>query len=420
MLLLLVSAYSYSTLVEAADNTVPKITVNQNQNSIDLSWDMVGDLFNITDNEGNIIYSGTENNYSIGNLEEDSVVSYNLISYQGDEVLDSVQIITTTKGNDNQVMSLSRAEVSPELDTSINSFSSGKFVNLEWNDTPGVNEYRVYRDQELIATTNESAYTDTTVSGNSKYTYEIEFSVPLTEAEKEEVRQFYADQDQELTETEIENISNSRPVSIIRVVNTSSAQISALAAVNASFSWSYKTFIPMKYADSPVPIGKIVHFGGDDRSFSFDSEKYRTKMWAKTVFESFNSTHSFSKNIGITTAYDENYKLLDSKYASDEFMYGTKNSHSYTKADYTYYHKSGNPFIPVIGQEIDYQMRVITNSNGTYSFEGLHDRAPSHELYLSLNNGVSNRMIFAHPHEGFEYLGAPSPLARYFSISGSI
>lgn len=419
MFLLLISAYSYPTLAEEADNTVPRITVNQNQNSIDLSWDIVGDLFNITDTEGNIIYSGTEKKYSIDNLEEDSVVSYNLISFQGDEALNSVQIITTTKSNDNQVMSLSRTETSSELDTTINSFSSGDFVNLEWNDIQGVNEYRVYRNQELIATTNESAYTDTTVSGNSKYTYEIEFFLPLTEAEKEEVRAFYANQDKELTETEIENISTSRPVSIIRVVNTSS-QISALAAINASYSWSYKTFIPMKYAESPVPIGKMVYFGGDNRSFSFDSEKYRTKMWAKTVFESFNSTHSFSKNVGITTAYDKNYKLLDSKYASDELMYGTKNSHTYTKADYTYYHKSGNPFIPVSGQEIDYQMRVITNSNGTYSFEGLHDRAPSHELYLSLNNGVSNRMIFAHPHEGFEYLGAPSPLARYFSISGSI
>lgn len=190
MFLLLISAYSYPTLAEEADNTVPRITVNQNQNSIDLSWDIVGDLFNITDTEGNIIYSGTEKKYSIDNLEEDSVVSYNLISFQGDEALNSVQIITTTKSNDNQVMSLSRTETSSELDTTINSFSSGDFVNLEWNDIQGVNEYRVYRNQELIATTNESAYTDTTVSGNSKYTYEIEFFLPLTEAEKEEVRAF--------------------------------------------------------------------------------------------------------------------------------------------------------------------------------------------------------------------------------------
>lgn len=44
------------------------------------------------------------------------------------------------------------------------------------------------------------------------------------------------------------------------------------------------------------------------------------------------------------------------------------------------------------------------------------DRAPAHELYVRLSNGTT-LTIFNHPHEGFEYLGAPSTLATSFNVS---
>jgi hypothetical protein len=310
-----------------------------------------------------------------------------------------------------------------DVDTSINSIASSEGVNLDWNDIPGVEEYHVYRNQELIATVNESSYIDINVANDSLYTYEIEFSIPLTDSEKAEVKQFLSTNElNELSEEEIEGMIQSRPVSIIRIVDTTTElpMIRALATTTTSFSWNYKTFLPMDYIDDPIPANGIAYFGGDDRGFSYESQKYRTKMWGKTVFETYNSTHAFDKGVGATTAYDSNYRLLSTKTASDSLMYGVKNTHTYTRADYTYYHKVGNPYIPISGQEIDILMQVITTSSGTYRFEGIHDRAPAHELYLTLNNGASNRMLFAHPNEGLSYLGGPSSLGRTFSVTGSL
>ncbi|MEC0207068.1 hypothetical protein P4H39_31130 [Paenibacillus lautus] len=417
---LLLGFANYSEVSAAAESASP-ITIKKNLNSLDLNWNLEGDSFEIIDSEGNILYSGHQKSYTINNLEPNSIVSFDIVAYDGENIVSSQQIITSTLKNN---ISLRSLDYTTDIDTSITSVASNENVILSWNDIPGVEEYRVYKNQELLVTTNENSYTDVNVSSNSLYTYEIEFSVPLSESEKQEAKEFFSgNEDLNLSDTEIERMSSSRPVSIIRVVETTtspSASIQATAASTSSFSWTYKTFLPMDYIEDPIPGNGIAFFGGDNRSFSFDSEKYRTKMWGKTVFEPYSSDHFFSKNVGTTTAYDENRNFISSKTASDELMYGVKNTHTYTKADYTYYHKVGNPYVPVSGQEIDIQMRVITNSNGTYSFEGLHDRAPSHELYLSLNNGASNRMIFAHPNEGLSYLGAPSTLARSFSITGSL
>ncbi|SFS42291.1 hypothetical protein [Paenibacillus sp. 453mf] len=414
----LLSCTNYSE-VKAAEETVSPIIVKRNLTSLELNWNVDGDIFEIIDSEGNTLYHGDQKNYTINNLEPNSIISFDLVVYDEGNIVSSQQIITSTLENSVNLRSM---QSSTDIDTSLTSISSNSGVNLTWNEIPGVEEYRVYRDQKLLATTNENFYTDETISSNSLYTYEIEFSAPLSEIEKQEVEKFFSEnEDLNLSEAEIDQMSSSRPVSIIRVVDTTTSNpIQSRAASTTSFSWIYKTFLPMDYIEDPIPGNGIAFFGGDNRTFSFDSEKYRTKMWGKTIFEPYNSEHNFSKNVHATTAYDDNKNYISSKTASDELMYGVKNTHTYTKADYTYYHKVGNPYIPVSGQEIDIQMRVITNSNGTYSFEGVHDRAPSHELYLTLNNGASNRMIFAHPNEGLSYLGAPSTLARWFTITGSL
>lgn len=401
-----------------------KVKVKQNLNSTELLWDLDADLFVISDNEDKVIYKGNKKEFTVNNLSEDSVQSYDLKSFKNGVVIDNYQIITSTnKGASTDKLVPNRINTPKDLDASLTSIVSEENIVLDWNDIPDVEEYKIYKNQTHIATVKDSSYTDTNITENDIYTYEIQFIKPLSENERKDIDNFYKGLKTEVDKTKFEN----QPISIIRIVETQDAKpesneqstVSIAATSTSSFSWYYKTFIPMKYADDPIPGNGIAYFGGDNRTFSFESEKFRTKMWGKTTFSDYDSTHQFSKDIGLTTAYDSNYQLVDSAYASDEYIYGNKNTHTYSKADYMYYHKSGNPFVPVSGQEIDIQMRVITNSNGTYSFEGLHDRAPSHELYLSLNNGVSNRMIFAHPHEGFEYLGAPSTLARYFYISGA-
>ncbi|MEK8200156.1 hypothetical protein [Lysinibacillus sp. FSL M8-0134] len=423
LLLTFVMFFSFSDIMEASasDKTIPSVSVTPDFNSIDVQWNFKGDLFKIIDNKGDIIYNGDQNSYKLVDLESNSLVSFYIVAYNDGNITNSQHIITTTLKNTNKLNMRTLAS-STEIDTSITSIASSEGVNLDWNDIPGVEEYRVFRNQELIATISDSNYTDVSIVKNSTYTYEIEFSIPLSDSEKVETKNFLSDNELlDLSDKEIEQMSQSRPVSIIRIVDTTppSLPIQPLATPTTSFSWVYKTFLPMDYIEDPIPLNGIAFFGGDNRTFSFDSEKYRTKMWGKTVF-SYDSTHDFSKNVGKTTAYDDNKKLISSKTASDELMYGVKNTHTYTKADYTYYHKVGNPYIPISGHEIDILMRVVTNSNGTYSFEGKHDRAPSHELYLTLNNGVSNRQIFAHPNEGLGYLGGPSTLARSFSITGSL
>ncbi|MCM3762683.1 hypothetical protein M3212_18205 [Alkalihalobacillus oceani] len=378
--------------------------------------------YTIFDSSGEILYKGKGTDVLIHN-EEGSDLNFYSVLQTDKEFNQKYYSILQSVDNKESVSLLNlrnqKNEVSLEIDTSLTSIASTDSVYLDWADFPDVSEFKVYRDQELIDTVYESEYIDFDVAAETSYTYEVQFNLPMNSSEVEEVVSFFEDNNIKYTKEDLK-----KPVSFVRLVDTPSSKgdFAPMSTVNQSFSWEYKTFIPDQYVPTPIPLGNVRYFGGDNRSFSFTSNQVRTKMWSKTTFHSNHvSQFDFDKVVGATQAYDSNYRLIGSRTASDTFVNAIRNSHGSNRADYTYYHKVGNPYIlggNASGQEIDIQMRVITNRDGTYSFEGLHDRAPSHELYLIINNGESNRMIFAHPNEGFEYLGAPSALARQFKISG--
>ncbi|MWC28797.1 DUF3238 domain-containing protein [Paenibacillus sp. MMS18-CY102] len=162
---------------------------------------------------------------------------------------------------------------------------------------------------------------------------------------------------------------------------------------------------------------KITWFKEDNRTFSLTAETYRSKAWGKALYYSDgNTTHQYAQTVSPTTAYDANYNALVTLTATDNYFNAITNALNPTNTDYTVYHKVGNPFAAA-GGEIDYEMNAKTWRNGFYAFVGQHDRAPAHELYIQIDNGASNLQLFAHPNEGFDYLGAPSTLSRSYNIS---
>lgn len=174
LLLTFVMFFSFSDIMEASasDKTIPSVSVTPDFNSIDVQWNFKGDLFKIIDNKGDIIYNGDQNSYKLVDLESNSLVSFYIVAYNDGNITNSQHIITTTLKNTNKLNMRTLAS-STEIDTSITSIASSEGVNLDWNDIPRVEEYRVFRNQELIATISDSRILHTHMKLNSQFLFPI-------------------------------------------------------------------------------------------------------------------------------------------------------------------------------------------------------------------------------------------------------
>ncbi|WP_334078140.1 DUF3238 domain-containing protein [Paenibacillus sanfengchensis] len=408
----------------AKANNEPPLKISTFSNYIELNVNNNGSKIIVSniDEENSVSYEGYDSEIILNDLIPDTLYRYKvtLLNEENSEEYFYFSTHTPVSGSSNKINSVDLSD--SNLNLSADAIVSKNQVLLSWEEVPGVQEYQIYKDSELIATVNNTQYIDNENFKNAYTTYEIQFFIPLSEEKKEELKLFYEVSNNPLSDEKLKEIAQ-KPYSIIKVVDSTIVDPDLqLAAINNSFKWTYKTFIPLQYAEDPWYNFEtwgdgIKYFKGDNRSFSSTSEAYRTKTVGDTIFytDSTTASENFFKDVSKTYAYDEDYVLVGSKQDSGAYINRIVNSTSASKVDVTVYHKSGNPYA-VKGAEIDYQMRVITQKGGAYSFQGVHDRAPSHELYVRLSNGTV-LTIFNHAHEGFEYLGAPSTLARSFSVS---
>ncbi|WP_339837292.1 DUF3238 domain-containing protein [Paenibacillus sp. FSL R7-0272] len=419
---LFIFSMSGSMMVSAESNEIklapPKIETTSN--SIIMTFNEIHGVVTVEDlDQGNeIVYQGVDKEIILNNLDPNTLYRFK-ISLDSEKEENVMYVSTETDNN-----SFKALTNSDETETKIksNAIVTQEKVLLSWDNVPGVSKYTILKNGDLLSETQKNNFVDQIDSNQVYNTYEIQFDIPLTSSEKDEIKQFYANKNMDLGNEELERLSK-KPYSIIKVIDSSILNPTlSLAAVNNSFKWTYKTFIPMDYAEDPwynaATWGKnIKFFKGDNRGFSSSAETYRTKTVGDTIFytDSTTASEAFYKDVSTTHALDKDKKLVSTKTDSGQHINRIVNSKTSSKTDVTVFHKSGNPYA-VSGNEIDYQMRVITQKGGSYSFAGTHDRAPAHELYVRLSNGTT-LTIFNHPHEGFEYLGAPSTLARNFNIS---
>lgn len=420
MSVILLFVIPFSTSAAGIDGKLEtELQVIPHSHYIELSLELDGNKVVITDiNQDNkVVYEGNEENVKLNDLEADSMYRYNVtVVDQSGINIENYYFSTKTKTNFAQ--SRDSQSSTEELNLHVDAVVSKEQVTLTWDAVPNVTKYKILKNNKLIGEVTEPIFKDMGTLTENYIPYEIQFDVPLSATGREEVREYYKNAGKTLSSEELNNISY-KPYSIVKVVEPS---LVMAAAINNSFKWTYKTFIPMNYAEDPwynaATWGKdIKYFKGDNRGFSSTAETYRTKTVGDSIFytDSTTASEAFYKDVHTTYAYDENYSLVSSKTDSGNNINRLVNSISASKVDVTVYHKSGNPYA-VSGNEIDYNLRVITQKGGSYSFEGIHDRAPSHELYLRLSNGNTVE-VYKNAHEGFEYLGAPSTLAKTFFVS---
>lgn len=395
------------------------IDVSSEPNKISLDWNDIGAKYEIIQ-DGELVWEGSESEYTAINLESEYRYNYNLVAYDNENnvVEESAIRATTTKDEvaKKALKSSRNEEPNPMSEVFVNSIILGDEVTISWEgsvpDDDGI--YEVYRDGTYIGTTNKNEYKDNNIEKNKEYNYEIIGKIKFTEEEIKSLKKAYKEKNLDFNVSE-EDLYHTNTIN--RLIKTNDFKVQPLAAVApTSYTMRYTTFIPDEYVPNPFTGGGftgLTYFGGDNRKYSVNSNKFRTRSDVKIIWNGSTPTVNLDKKVHSTFLYDYSYRPIWVGTAPDTGIKLSNVVANSTRVSYQIKHDVGIPFGDAMSPDITYSYTATVFKNSSYNVAGQHDQAPSHEMYIFIpNSDISNR-LHAFANKGFKYLWPHEPNHRF-------
>ncbi|OYD07262.1 hypothetical protein CHM34_12840 [Paludifilum halophilum] len=136
------------------------------------------------------------------------------------------------------------------------------------------------------------------------------------------------------------------------------------------------------------------------------SNKFRTRADSYVTWDwDINAPNPVVLNpqTGITIGYKDGVEVARDQAPAEEDMELQNIEYGSDWVRHTMKLASRNPLVPSPDIDAWYNAKIY-NSSYSAEFHGVHDKAPSHELYMMDYPGDFGVDIHTHEHEGFEYL----------------
>lgn len=288
------------------------------------------------------------------------------------------------------------------------SVSSTGAVELTWSEVAGAISQAVYRDGALQGHVRDETWADDTAVPGAVHEYRVEMEV---DGGSEVVRDPFTGETVVAPQRSSVTIVTAVPVpaphrasrsGLAQVELAAEATAAAQVAATSNSKFRYLTFIaPATAPGFPcVPLPTNTYFGGDNRSYSATSTKYRTRATVTMNWATRKLTQS--RGVGETINYNSNGTERSRKRASASEMVMTNTSVSSTRASFRLNHRASNPYCSS-GQAIRYDVSVSLYKSGSYIISGYRRPVPNHEAYVQSDSGAW-RTVFRLPNEGFHCL----------------
>ncbi|OXM14826.1 DUF3238 domain-containing protein [Paenibacillus herberti] len=399
---LLTSALLFSPLsnqkMDAAeiDQTLNFLPIKASTDSISLEWNKAGSFYELYKNE-NLIYKGTNNNFTDINLESNHPYQYYLRAKdnRGND-LDVAKIKSSTlKENGNG----SKRMVSEDGIAASNSFenlridtiSKNNEIKLDWTDIDGVYEYTVFKNDKQIGKTNESNWIDY-IDSSQKQVYKMIGKRKLTYDEKlKRSNQLKGTVTEDVYNSDISPITDEVIYELTKIVEPYKTELQSLkaSAVSLNYTIRYQTFIGEDYVEAPADTQNR-WLRGNNRGYDPDAN-YNTKT-NSDAFVCFckPSDVTFYKFVGATDVYTKvngELQYLTTDQASTDGITMKNLEKTSGHIAFQIYHDVGIPIKVrnISPPHINVELAADFWSDGTYKFAGWHDAAPNHEFYLREN-----------------------------------
>lgn len=404
----------------AEDKGQINVKTETSVSSVSLTWEKKGTKYKIF-RDGKLKGESVENTFVDTNVKPDELYKYLIVTYDGDNPIDTIRISTKAKSSENK-QSLKKSATqettnkeTDKLDMTIESVASSGVVTLNWPAIPDDDSiYEVYKDGSLIANVSDRYYTDKDVKPSTQYRYSVIGKKKLSDDEikkiKEEAKEKYVVSDEELRNLEhtYEAIKFVKTLDSNLQTNLQESNLKETNSIAMSstpyFSFRYATFIPDQKVSNPFPGGGGTYFLGNNRSFDVLSENSKTLQNIDVTFDQpYYSTYGHRTSVDSTTLVDGNNtpvytgtaKCSPSNGAFDLSLM-SPNSYGADLKQFGAGADCGIPYYDWLSPDITYYYDAWIERDGDWRVKGSHDQAPSHEFYIYDRSLGRYTTIFQH------------------------
>ncbi|MFD1032736.1 DUF3238 domain-containing protein [Metaplanococcus flavidus] len=388
--------------------------LEQTETTIFFIWSNTGGTYRV-ERDGKLIYNGTDNSIKDENLTPGELYIYTVERLDlEDNVIERLKLQTGTENyQDDFINRLQQITVSTII--------SESKTAIAWGSIDGILSFDIYRDGELLGTTEKNQFTDKTAEKDKAYTYWIQGKRPLEKSEetmkngKSVLATFFGMANVKSTQVKASN----EEFWIIKRVASRKALLRELPTEKARIGqpeWQlrYLTFLSEEFLPNPSPLSLNRFFKGDNRSFDPEAKEYRTRVDLNIRFQEEGASVDCSKDVGTTIAYDWRKKFRKADVASSDGIELKEVKEDNHKVAIDLKHSVSNPLVS--SPNIDYQIAANFYRVGIYDIIGIHDQAPNHEVYLKSGSDAEWGQIHEAEDKGLSWMAGPIA-CQYWRIS---
>ncbi|MEK3886626.1 hypothetical protein [Bacillus sp. FSL K6-3431] len=415
-----------------------EVNYQTTKNSIQISWKSDAAYFQLYSGK-ELIWEGEDNEYKQHELNPEKQYKYYLFALNKDkQVIDQTELRVITKKDDEKVRTSVNSKSNQKegkLDgVTIDAIISKDRVKIKWDenlpDEDGIVE--LYRDDKFIGEIASNEYEDKSIEPDKYYTYRVLSKEKRSADEIKKMINELESKGLEITNEILEEITYEQ-FDLGKIVKTFSFEemnikslvqakaYAAAAAIPQRYNFRYTTFIADAIAKVPGNPLSCPTFRGDDRSYSFDHSKYRTRTEVSVYFNGTTTASPswVTSKVGQSARYNCN-GTMDTTTQTKYTMSKTNLEATSKFASFRVVHAVGDPF-DLLGiltpPVIDYTYTANVSHAGDIQVFGDHDQAPHHEMYVYIPNSDAMAVIFRHASKGLAYLAPGTTKAKIqFSI----
>lgn len=388
--------------------------LEQTDTTIFFIWTNSGGTCRV-ERDGKLLYEGTENSFKDENLTPGELYIYTIEKMDLDNrVIDRLKFQTGTENHvDDFINRLQTITVTAVV--------SNSKIALAWGSIDGILSYDIYRNGQLLATTEKNQFTDLDAEREVAYTYWVHGKRPLEKSEesmrseKTVLAKLFGSFNFRSTPEEAAN----EEFWIIKRVASREELLAEKPAKKDQIEqpeWQlrYLTFLAEDMLPNPNPLSLDRFFKGDGRSFDPQSKHYRTRVDLNVRFREEGASVDLSKDVGTTIAYNWRKKFRKADVASSKGIELKEVKEDTHKVAISLKHSVGNPL--VASPDIDYQITANFYRVGVYDIIGIHDQAPNHEVYMKDARNADWGDVHKAEAKGLSWMAAPLA-GQYWRIS---
>lgn len=353
--------------------------------------------------DGKLLYKGDKSEFADKGLVPGTLYQYYVeFTEEEEKGLSKKYVVQTATAVDK------KSENNILKDLVITTVISEEDIQFKWEAIDGIDEYFIYRDQQLIGKTKTCNFKEKIPSTSKECNYQIKAKRPLLLSEQGSSKTNsaiagvlgIAKNDTSKEQTAQEEFTLRKKIGpaehlLIR------PEANRREKKDKNWLVRYTTFLKEEWIGNPNIASSERFFKGDNRHYDPEANSYRTRTEITYDAEAEEAT-VLKKTAGITKAYDEDKHFLKEERASDEGIEMQEVIKNEDFVRFELYHEVGNPL--VASPAINYRLFGTFYRNGTVDFIGSHDQAPCHEVYMKEHDKKDWHTVHQTDNKGLEMM----------------